>query len=193
MRVTYGVEVDEAEEDYLGIAEAAMTSFSSAFTPGKHLVEALPVLRFLPSWFPGTSGFRREAKELMRTMLQLRDVPWRAAMTAMVCCQKLLRKLFGVLTGVLGGIDRLQNKGVAPPSMVSGLMSSLSQGKGEGAEEGDDSEEAIIKNAAGNAYGGGADTVSMAIPSSTLGIDTLFQPADVVDRSMVLRGHGSLP
>ena len=100
MRVTYGVEVDEAEEDYLGIAEAAMTSFSSAFTPGKHLVEALPVLRFLPSWFPGTSGFRDEAKELMRTMLQLRDVPWRAAITAMVCCQKLLRKLFGVLMGV---------------------------------------------------------------------------------------------
>ena len=41
--------------------------------------------------------------------------------------------------------------------MVSGLMGSLSE---VGAEEGDYSEEAVIRNAASNAYGGGADTVS---------------------------------
>ena len=46
--------------------------------------------------------------------------------------------------------------------MVSGLMSSLNEEKREGAEVGDDSEETVIRNAAGNAYGAGADTVCMA-------------------------------
>ena len=46
--------------------------------------------------------------------------------------------------------------------MVSGLMASLSERMEEGVEVGDDSEEAIIRNAAGSAFGGGADTVSMA-------------------------------
>ena len=60
--------------------------------------------------------------------------------------------------GSFDGFNRPQRRGVAPPSMVSGLMGSLSE---VGAEEGDYSErEAVIRNAASNAYGGGADTVS---------------------------------
>ena len=31
--------------------------------PGAYLVETLPALRYLPSWFPG-AGFQREAAEI---------------------------------------------------------------------------------------------------------------------------------
>lgn len=78
------MEVDDAKEDYVSIAEDTMAAFSSAFKPGKHIIETLPILRFFPSWVSGASEFRREAAELMRTMLKLRDVPWEAAMDAMV-------------------------------------------------------------------------------------------------------------
>lgn len=90
MRVTYGIDVDDAEEDYLGIAEVALAAFSSALVPGKHLVEALPSLRFLPSWVPGVRGFRREAESLMHASRALRDVPWRAALDTMVRDQRRL-------------------------------------------------------------------------------------------------------
>ena len=60
------------------------------------------------------------------------------------------------------GSTGLQRRGVAPPSMVSGLMGSMSE---VGVEEGDYSEEAVIRNAASNAYGGGADTVSTTYPT----------------------------
>ena len=94
MRVTYGIDVDDAEEDYLSIAEASMAAFSSAFAPGKHLVETLPSLRFLPSWVPGTQGFRRDAELLKHASRKLRDVPWHATLDAMVRNRKQPCKVF---------------------------------------------------------------------------------------------------
>lgn len=98
MRVTYGIDVDDAKEDYLGIAEAAMALLSSTLAPGRHLVETFPSLRFLPSWVPGAREFRRDAERLMHASRAMRDVPWGAALAGMVGAQQRLRALFGVLT-----------------------------------------------------------------------------------------------
>ena len=59
----------------------------------------------------------------------------------------------------------VQSKGLAPPSMVSELMSSLHEERGGDDAVRDNSEEVIIRNAAGNAYGAGADTVCMTSSS----------------------------
>ena len=60
-----------------------MTTFAATFVPGKYLVEIFPVLRFLPSWFPG-ARFRREGAAWKKNVQRLRNTPWDAAITAMV-------------------------------------------------------------------------------------------------------------
>lgn len=60
-----------------------MHKFSIIFVPGKFLVELFPVLRFLPSWFPGAK-FKRQAAEWFPLVRKMRDVPWAAAIDSMV-------------------------------------------------------------------------------------------------------------
>ena len=83
MRVTYGIDVDEEKEDYVTMAEDVMVVFSSIFTHGKYLVETFPSLRFLPAWMPG-AGFKRDGAFSKKVVGRFLDVPWRAAMDAMV-------------------------------------------------------------------------------------------------------------
>ena len=85
-RIAYGIDVDKTDVDYLGIAEEAMQNFSKMFQPGKHLVESFPILRFLPSFFPG-GQFKRDAAEGYPVVRAMRDVPWAASKTAMVGAQ----------------------------------------------------------------------------------------------------------
>ncbi|OSC99371.1 CyP450 monooxygenase [Trametes coccinea BRFM310] len=139
-RFTYGVEIPEDDDEYLTMAEEALESFNQAFIPGKYLVETLPVLRYLPSWFPGAT-FQREAKVWKPRVHKLRDVPWEQALKAI-------------------------REGSAPPSMVTGLIQRLSRFSGEEHAE----EEIVARNVAAVAYAAGADTTLSAIQSFFLGM-----------------------
>ncbi len=84
MRISYGIDVDKEKVPYLTIAEDAMQTFSDAFVPGRYLVETFPLLRFLPSWFPGAK-FKREGTAWTPIVNRLRDTPWNATVAALVC------------------------------------------------------------------------------------------------------------
>ncbi|TFK85641.1 CyP450 monooxygenase [Polyporus arcularius HHB13444] len=128
MRISYGIEVDEDPVDYLTMAEDTLAIFSSVFVPGKFLVETFPVLRFVPAWMPGAQ-FKRDGKEWVKTVYKLVELPWKCTMDAV-------------------------NRGVAPPSMASGLMENIA---GLSAKEAAQEEE-VARNATAVAYAGGADT-----------------------------------
>ena len=83
MRITYGIEVDNGNESYLNLAERALAIFSEATVPGKYLVETFPILRHLPSWFPGAK-FKREAAEWNPIVQELAERPWNTVIDAMV-------------------------------------------------------------------------------------------------------------
>lgn len=89
MRISYGIDVDKEKVPYLTIAEDAMQTFSDAFVPGKYLVETFPLLRFLPSWFPGAK-FKREGTAWTPIVSRLRDTPWDATVAAMVRSDSIL-------------------------------------------------------------------------------------------------------
>ena len=52
----YGIDVDP-DDERLAIASAALETVSQ--TTGRSIVETLPFLRYVPSWFPG-AGFQKE-------------------------------------------------------------------------------------------------------------------------------------
>ncbi|KAJ7620491.1 cytochrome P450 [Mycena polygramma] len=74
MAVTYGIEVSSAEDPVLLLGKEAIQTLSNAGVPGKYLVDALPILQYVPSWLPG-AGFKRDAKKWRKLAQDLADVP----------------------------------------------------------------------------------------------------------------------
>ncbi|KAJ4485333.1 cytochrome P450 [Lentinula aciculospora] len=61
MDVTYGLDAAEAQP-YLPTAVAALDSMATAGTPGAFYVDQIPILKYVPEWFPG-ADFKRKARE----------------------------------------------------------------------------------------------------------------------------------
>ncbi|KAG6827613.1 hypothetical protein H0H92_011103 [Tricholoma furcatifolium] len=74
MRISHGYAVQEKNDPYVKIADAASNMFSASTVPGKYLVDTLPFLRHVPTWFPG-AGFKREAKEWSALLLEMVERP----------------------------------------------------------------------------------------------------------------------
>ena len=68
VKVAYGFDVAEKGDRYIALMEK-VTEGLQAFTPGRYLVEFLPIVRFVPKWTPGAgfhkdfAGWRRAAEE----------------------------------------------------------------------------------------------------------------------------------
>ncbi|CAL1702358.1 unnamed protein product [Somion occarium] len=75
LMMAYGYAVEEDEDPYVNQVDKAVTEFTIVTTPGAFLVDVLPVLRYLPSWFPG-AGFQRIASEWREDLRQMADIPY---------------------------------------------------------------------------------------------------------------------
>ncbi|KAJ7607876.1 cytochrome P450 [Roridomyces roridus] len=72
MGAAYGIDVAAKDDPYVRLAEDGLASVTEALVPGKFLVDSLPLLKYIPYWFPG-SGFQRLAREskiLSQNMLE---------------------------------------------------------------------------------------------------------------------------
>ena len=59
MKVVYGIEAKEEDDEFVTTAEAAVNAVVEGLEfPGKFLVEYFPFLRHIPTWFPGASSQR---------------------------------------------------------------------------------------------------------------------------------------
>jgi len=74
-----------------------MAQFITVSKLGAYLVDSLPWLRYVPSWFPGAQ-FKRDAKHYYDTLTDMIDVPFHE-------------------------VQEKMNQGVAAPSFVSNLLS----------------------------------------------------------------------
>ncbi|KIJ18483.1 hypothetical protein PAXINDRAFT_128630 [Paxillus involutus ATCC 200175] len=61
LKISHGYSIKDGDDPFLELAAKAMVNFSLVTTPGRFLVDLIPVLRYLPEWFPG-AGFQRDAK-----------------------------------------------------------------------------------------------------------------------------------
>ena len=69
IRITYGIVLDR----YMyGMIERVLDVCENILTPGRFAVEALPFLRFVPSWFPG-AYFKHFAKKGRRDVTAIVD------------------------------------------------------------------------------------------------------------------------
>ncbi|KAF7374526.1 O-methylsterigmatocystin oxidoreductase [Mycena sanguinolenta] len=75
MATVYGYEVQPINDHFVGLAEDANKRFSDSFSPGAVAVNTFPILRYLPSWMPGTD-FQRFAAECRQLVKEMREGPF---------------------------------------------------------------------------------------------------------------------
>ena len=83
MRISYGIELQEANDKYFKMIERLAHVGEDIAIPGRFLVEAIPWLRFLPEWMPG-AGFKRFALAAKHDILFTINYLYATAKAAMV-------------------------------------------------------------------------------------------------------------
>ncbi|KAJ7113941.1 cytochrome P450 [Mycena epipterygia] len=78
MDVTYGITIQPSDDPYVDLVKEAMHAISVGTIPGQFLVETIPVLQYVPSWFPG-ADFKRKAKKWRKVMREVVERPFKEA------------------------------------------------------------------------------------------------------------------
>jgi hypothetical protein len=83
MKISYGIAVQESDDPYISMAEIAFSGLAEAGIPGAFWVDMFPILKYLPSWFPG-AGFKKKAKRVREATNIMAEKPFRLVQEQLV-------------------------------------------------------------------------------------------------------------
>jgi hypothetical protein len=83
LSVTYGYDVLPKDDRLVDLLESTRPAFSQGPSP-KWLVNTFPLLRYVPSWFPG-SGFKNYASSIEKVLKEQRETPFKYTADSLVC------------------------------------------------------------------------------------------------------------
>ena len=75
MKIVYGIAVQESDDPYISMAEEALDGVAEAGIPGAFWVDMFPILKYVPSWFPG-AGFQKKAARWREGIHIMADKPF---------------------------------------------------------------------------------------------------------------------
>lgn len=78
IRTAYGFDDIRQNESLVHVAEKFITELTETLIPGRFLVNNFPILRYIPSWFPGAS-FQRHFKSMAEMSFQQLYPPFEEA------------------------------------------------------------------------------------------------------------------
>lgn len=58
--MAYGIKIQDHNDPYVQQIEEVLHAVGDASIPGRYLVEMFPIMKHIPSWFPG-AGWKRKA------------------------------------------------------------------------------------------------------------------------------------
>ena len=76
MKIGYGIAVQDSDDLYISVAEEALNGLAEAAVPGAFWVDMFPILKYVPSWFPG-AGFKRKAAHWREATNTMAEKPFR--------------------------------------------------------------------------------------------------------------------
>ncbi|KDQ11859.1 hypothetical protein BOTBODRAFT_189554 [Botryobasidium botryosum FD-172 SS1] len=79
---TYGIKVESAQDELIVISDEAIEPALQYFHIGAAFVDILPILRYIPSWFPGAE-FKRNAKAVREKVDRMVELPFNRVKAAM--------------------------------------------------------------------------------------------------------------
>ena len=83
MKIGYGIAVQESDDPYIAIAEEVLNGISESGIPGAFFVDLMPILKYIPSWFPG-AGFQKKAAHWRKLNHIMADKPFSHAQEQLV-------------------------------------------------------------------------------------------------------------
>ncbi|KAJ7235512.1 cytochrome P450 [Mycena rebaudengoi] len=151
----YGLEVLPESDPHINRAVNAIRTVSDAgaATPGKYLVDSLPILKYVPNWFPGAE-FKRKAKVWRKQIRDSIDFPF-------------------------ADVKREMASGTAKPSFTLSCLQNVENLDNPADVE---YHEDVIKSTAGTMFLAGADTTVSALGTfAHLEIDHVVGPNRLPD------------
>ena len=82
--MTYSIKVQPYNDPFIKVAEEAIAKAGEVVIAGAFLVDIIPILKYLPKWFPGAS-FQTKAAILRKHGAMMRNAPFEATKKLMVC------------------------------------------------------------------------------------------------------------
>ena len=82
--MTYSIKIRSHNDPYIKIAEEAMESVSDLLIGGAFLVDIIPILKYVPEWFPGAK-FQSKAAIMRKQASMTRNATFAATEELMVC------------------------------------------------------------------------------------------------------------
>jgi len=81
--IAYGSQIDSLHHPQIQRGETIMRHMTESAVPGTYLVDAFPLLKYIPSWMPG-ANFQRVAEETNVLMDELVKIPFDDMLSKMV-------------------------------------------------------------------------------------------------------------
>ena len=82
--MTYGIKIRPYNDPYIKMAEEAMVAIAELLIPGAFLVDIIPILKYVPEWFPGAK-FQSKAAVMRKHAAIMRNTTFAATEELMVC------------------------------------------------------------------------------------------------------------
>ena len=83
LSMTYSINVRPYNDPYIKIAEEAVRAVAELLIPGAFLVDIIPILKYVPEWFPGAK-FQSKAAMMRRHAAIMRNTTFAATEEFMV-------------------------------------------------------------------------------------------------------------
>jgi hypothetical protein len=91
--MTYSINVRPYNDPYIKIAEESMKASAELLIAGAFLVDIIPVLKYIPEWFPGAE-FQSKAAKMRKHAAKVRNSTFAATEEFMVCDPPLFLTFF---------------------------------------------------------------------------------------------------
>ena len=82
--MTYSINVQHYNDPYIKIVQEAVGAASELVIPGAFLVDIIPILKYVPEWFPGAK-FQSKAAMMRKHAEIMRNMTFAATEELMVC------------------------------------------------------------------------------------------------------------
>jgi hypothetical protein len=82
--MTYSINIRPYNDPYIKIVEEAVRSATELLIPGAFLVDIIPILKYVPEWFPGAK-FHHTAAMARKLAVKMVNTMFSATEELMVC------------------------------------------------------------------------------------------------------------
>ncbi|OCH88112.1 cytochrome P450 [Obba rivulosa] len=180
LRVAYGIEVPEKDDERIAAVERALVATNEGFTPGAFWVDMLPILKYVPSWVPG-AGWKRKVDNWKIDAIATKEMPWQGLNVSWDI-------IYYGTSSLTFNIFAQRETSFSPIAIR--LLERISHLDGEAYRE----EEDIIKNVVGLVYAAGAETTVSSVHSFFLAM-TIYQEVQkrAQEQLMQVVGPNRLP